>query len=339
MIAKEKKLFYNPFEDMAFTYDRCFLCGGYLKDSKSNEHIFPKWSLKRYDLWDENLILLNGSRIKYRQLTIPCCRICNNKHLSKIEKKIGKIIKKGYDKFKKFDELIIYQWILKIFYGLLFKELSLNKDLRNPLLGTIISPEILEKFETLHFFLQSIRVKFEFKNFLPWSIFILKSHTYDNPKENFDYHDEIFNLTFSIRMGEICIFACLEDSGAQKELFEEYFEEYEYYPIHPLQFDELSAKITYKSSLMNRVPKYISFLPEDENGMVIVTTTPLQGFSTKPIYDDWDPKSYSKVLYLYWSRWGKEMEEIFIEPNLVLSFLKDEEDNIKKYDRDGNSIE
>lgn len=81
-------------------------------------------------------------------------------------------------------------------------------------------------------------------------------------------------------MGDICIFACPEDSGAQKDLFEDYFDEHKHYPIHPLHFDKILAKIAYKSYLMNRVPKYISFLHENEYDIVLVATTPLQGFST-----------------------------------------------------------
>ena len=78
--------FYSPFENMIFSYDRCFLCGKKLK-RKTVEHVFPKWLMNDFDLWDQKITLLNQTKINYRQLIIPCCKECNNVYLSKVEKK------------------------------------------------------------------------------------------------------------------------------------------------------------------------------------------------------------------------------------------------------------
>ena len=73
---------YSPFEKMTFTYDKCFLCGEILTDENSTEeHIYPKWLQNKFDLWDKQLILLNGTGINYRNLKIPCCKRCNNKRV------------------------------------------------------------------------------------------------------------------------------------------------------------------------------------------------------------------------------------------------------------------
>ena len=110
-----KKL-YNPFEDMKFSYEFCFLCGDDLKDSKSKEHVFPQWLLNKYDLWDGQFELLNRTSITYNKLTIPCCLECNNDYLSQMEQKIRNAVNGGYDIFQELDELVIYQWLSKIFY-------------------------------------------------------------------------------------------------------------------------------------------------------------------------------------------------------------------------------
>ncbi|GGG07630.1 hypothetical protein GCM10010916_25630 [Paenibacillus abyssi] len=35
---------YDPFKEMTFTYDRCFMCGIFLDDDiNTDEHVFPKW--------------------------------------------------------------------------------------------------------------------------------------------------------------------------------------------------------------------------------------------------------------------------------------------------------
>lgn len=77
--------FYSPFDAMTFDNDHCFLCGSPLSQDGTAEHVFPKWLLEKYDLWDRKLTLLNGTTIAYRQLTVPCCQKCNNKYLSSLE--------------------------------------------------------------------------------------------------------------------------------------------------------------------------------------------------------------------------------------------------------------
>src|SRR5687768_8784160 len=65
----------------------CFLCAKKLTSrNRSDEHVFPKWMQTRFDLTNQEIILLNGTVIPYRQLTIPCCRRCNNTYLARIER-------------------------------------------------------------------------------------------------------------------------------------------------------------------------------------------------------------------------------------------------------------
>lgn len=136
---------------MSFTDDRCFLCGKKLK-TKTAEHVFPKWLLNEYDLWNQKIFLLNGTTINYRQLTIPCCEECNNIYLSKVENQIKKSYFKGFNDFVKVAKLVVYQWIGKIFYGLLFRELSLSLERTDPEKGSITNPDLLKDFKTFHFF-------------------------------------------------------------------------------------------------------------------------------------------------------------------------------------------
>lgn len=74
---------YNPFEELQLGQDKCFLCGCRLEKNNNNsaEHIFPKWLQKKYNLWKREIALPNETTIKYNQLTIPCCKNCNNTYL------------------------------------------------------------------------------------------------------------------------------------------------------------------------------------------------------------------------------------------------------------------
>lgn len=326
---------YNPFDAMCFTYDRCFLCGCVLGKRRSVEHVFPKWIQNKYNLWNKKIYLLNRSTITYRRLTIPCCRHCNVNCLSPIENTVKNHYLGGYSEFSKLDKITIYQWVAKIFYGLLFKELSLLMDRSDASSGFITPPELLEQLHMLHALLQSIRFPFEFAQSQPWSIFVLETHCYGDERD-FDYHDQLETLTFSIRLSGIGIIACLEDNGAQEQMSSDYFAKFKGAKLHPIQFDELFAKVAYQASLLNRTPKYIVVLPTERQQKVTVLASPLQGFSSKPIFDEWNQRDYARVLAFYWMKYGVLFDDIFKEPNLVLSLIEGEDGAIKVLDANGN---
>jgi len=78
---------------------------------------------------------------------------CNNHHLARLELEMQNAAEAGYDAVRGLDRLGLYQWMSTVFYGLLFKELSLAIDRSRPDAGSIIHPDILEMFRTLHGFL------------------------------------------------------------------------------------------------------------------------------------------------------------------------------------------
>jgi hypothetical protein len=46
--------------DMALDHDHCFLCGVELiAGNRTEEHVFPRWMQREYDLWTQRLTLLN----------------------------------------------------------------------------------------------------------------------------------------------------------------------------------------------------------------------------------------------------------------------------------------
>ena len=329
---------YNPFDAMRFGPDECFLCGALLEGNRSDEHIFPEWLLHRYNLWNKHLFLLNGTSIPYSKLTIPCCIGCNTGCLSRLENIVKQHIENGYNNFVTLDRKILYQWLLKIWYGLLFKEQLLRLDRTNPESRMIMPVDVLEQFRNSHFFLQSIRQQFQFESFQPWSIFIFPTHAYGDDRD-FDYHDGIFTLTFSIRMGDVGIVACLEDNGTQESALSSYFSLFQKHPLHWIQFSEIAARIAYKASLLNRTPHYVSITGENQNDFVHVTSLPLQGFINKPIYDEWINEDYAKLLLYYWRGMNLTIEDILTQDGLQLTFLFNDDDSVKHMDRDGNVIE
>lgn len=320
---------YDPFEAMEFGQDRCFLCGCHLeRDNRTDEHVFPKWLQHRYGLWDETITLLNRTHIPYRQLTIPSCTTCNNGPLSSLEKEISAAVECGFERFRALEPLRVFQWISKLFYGLLYKEafLKLDRASRSP--EKITSPDLLESLRMCHVFLQSVRLPVKFEGFVPWSMHLFQLKPPSDPRHLFDYRDALNSLTFGVQLGDIGVIMCLQDNGTHARVFCDYFAKFENLKLHRLQFQEVMAKVFYKNGLLNRTPKYVTFIG-DEHQETLVLTTPLQGFSSHPLYDDWDPRIYAQILSQFW---GFPMEDVFREPDQVLSLLTDENDVFTEID-------
>lgn len=325
---------YHPFESMSFNYEKCFLCGTALSGKNSVEHVFPKWILNRYNLWNQKLMLPNRTPITYRQLIIPCCTTCNNVYLSQVEKTIQESLESGFQWFINLDELIIFQWIAKIYYGLLFKDLSLLVHRKGKEKGTILSSEQLKRYQMLHELLQSVRVKFEFDLGIPWSIFIFRTHQYGDERD-FDYYD-MPSLNFSIRIGEVGIVACLGDNGALKEDYAVYLEQFKDIKLHPIQFNEIAAFLTYKTTLINRTPNYL-VINSPSSEVINVATMPIQGMSSESIYNQFNDRHYAQYLAHFWHKFGLQFTNIYdISTDFLVTYLKNEDDNVHVMNADGS---
>lgn len=321
-----ENIVYNPIKNKSLEKNRCFLCGAKLnKSNRTTEHIFPKWLLSRFDLWNKKLVLLNRTSIRYKNIRIPCCKKCNNEGLSRLESGIEAITKRGYSCFCKVPRKKIFLWLSKIFYEILYMEMRLLFDLSDKSQGTIMNKRSLEQFRACHQFLQAVRIKCKFHKPVPWSIFVFKVQKYAEKERNFDFRDNIFSLTVALRMNDMGIIACLQDNHAHEDIFGSYFNKIHRIALHPAQFNELVAMIFYKTSLLNRIPKYVTVLLEDR---IEVFSLPLQGYSSKPIFDDWSQQEFAKFVSFHC---GIPYEQAFHPPDKVWSILFDERQRLKKF--------
>lgn len=322
-----KNSIYDPIKNKSLEKNRCFLCGIKLtKTNRTEEHIFPRWLLNRYDLWNNTLVLLNRKSIQYRKIKIPSCKKCNSVHLGKLEKTIEQASRKGYREFIRVPKVRIFQWLQKIYYQILYMELRLLFNPAKKTEGTIIDKETLKRYRMCHLFLQSIRIKVKFHKPYPWSIFIFKVQEYKENKLNFDFKDNLFFLTIAIRLGDIGIIGCLQDNNAQEMMFKDYFRKIRRITLHPFQFDEIIAKVFYKESLRNRTPKYIYMLGKDQ---LEVVSMPLGELSSKPIYDDWNQAEYAKFVSVFC---GLDHSLVYQPPDKVWSILYNEKGKLRKLD-------
>src|SRR5215831_3080378 len=117
----------------------CFICGASPSTVKFNdEHILPKWALKRFDLLSKRIGLPNDSDFRYDKYTIPCCEPCNSRMGLEIETPISELVAKGYDAVSNY---LVREgpWLFFIWFNLIFikthlkdKSLRLHQDRRKP---------------------------------------------------------------------------------------------------------------------------------------------------------------------------------------------------------------
>ena len=56
----------------------CFVCGvGPDAAQFSDEHILPRWILKKFNLFDRTIGVPNTAQFPYGRYTVPCCLDCN----------------------------------------------------------------------------------------------------------------------------------------------------------------------------------------------------------------------------------------------------------------------
>lgn len=88
---------------------------------------------------------------------------------NKIEKPIQHFVDGGYEAFVECNREIAFQWLTKISYGILFEELSLKFDWRNPDSEPIYDSEDMKERKMQYTFLKSIINETTFHN-KPYSI-------------------------------------------------------------------------------------------------------------------------------------------------------------------------
>lgn len=306
----------------------CFLCGRRLGSrNRSDEHVIPKWVQDKFQLRNQELNLLNGTSIPYRQLTIPCCKTCNNVHLSRVEKSVRDAVIAGPERVMQLDQETLFLWLGKIFYGLLFKEHFLKADRTRGNSRRIVPKSLINRYSLHHNFLQAARLPFTFHDNVPASILVVPLQAPKDVRFQFDFRDSYQLLAISIRLGDVGIVGALQDGGAQRKGYFHYLRRYQNIatPLHPLQFLELTAKFFYRTGLQNRVPK---FLLAENQTRIDVIQPPLGGFSSKPIWDDWNQEEFAQMLATFT---GSALDFIWEPPDRVRSWLETADNRVHHF--------
>jgi hypothetical protein len=112
----------------------CFVCGAKPGEVTFNdEHVIPKWLLRKYNLFARKINLANGTTLPYDRYTVPCCEACNTLMGRVIEEPMRQIIDGGFDAVDAYCErhgsLKFYVWMGLIFLKIHLKDRQLRAHL------------------------------------------------------------------------------------------------------------------------------------------------------------------------------------------------------------------
>ena len=278
--------------------------------------------MSRFNLADEPFKLLDESIATYKDLKVPCSAAVNEQYLEPLEAEIAAAFDIGYDAVKEVDELKLFQWAGKLLYGIIFNEMQSGIKQQHAQGHEFnISQSLIHKFSNLHLMLQRVYQPIQFEGFTPFSLFLFKVDSEDGL---FGYRDEINTLIFSLRIKDFGLVICLQDNGANRTYHRDILEKINGQTLHPIQFEELNARVFYSAYLFNRLPEY-NVLPVGED--TFIEAMPLRGMSGKPLFDNWQNKTYGQVLENFWKKWGYLLLEIIKDPENPVSFLLDADGN------------
>ncbi|WP_443937117.1 hypothetical protein [Pedobacter sp. MW01-1-1] len=309
---------YNPFKKFDFLYKSCFLSGSTIQSPVVQVPLLPKWLLEQAGLsGEEQIQFLDQSIRSYNSLVIPVNSEINEQFLQPLEAKVEKAFKQGYEGLATLSEIDLFNWIGKFLYGFIYAEMNaaLRKEMTAD--GLNMSQSLMMKFANLNFMLQNLYTGIVFEDFTPWSITVVKLEDNETP---FSFRDEINTLTFSLKMKDFGIVACLQDNGTNKRYHQDIINHVAQKALSAQQFEELSARFYYSAYLFNRLPEY-TFMPVE--GITYIEAMPLRGNMSKPLFDVWQHKTYAQVLENFWKPWGYVLFEILKNPEQPMSFFEE----------------
>lgn len=310
---------YNPFLTFNFDNQSCFLTGKPLQSAEEQIQVFPVWMMRLFDLEEKPFKMLDENVVTYKSLKLPCS-IPVARAIEKIEKDVEQAMEGGYAEVKNLDKHTLFRWIAKILYGVVFNEIQAGVR-QATLSGEDLnfSQALVHKFQNLHAMLQSLVLSMEFEHASPFTIQVFPV---DNASDTFLYRDEINTLVFSLRMKDFAIIATLQDNGTNAVYHEDLLNRIAGHVLHPIQFEEVCARYFYSAYLFNRLPQY-TYMETPEK--IYIEPMPLNDWTLKPIFDDWQVKTYGQVLENFWKPWGYTLFEIIKNPEKPMTFLFDED--------------
>ncbi len=311
---------YNPFENMNFDVETCFLSGVSLSDLATQKiTVFPQWIIERFQLDDKRFKLMNSvSAIPYSKFYLPACQAVIDA-MNKLDDEIQKAFNKGYDKVKELPEEKLFLWSARMIYGVLYHDLKLEQDNHQRQNSEFkLSHQLSERFALFHLMIQALITPINFGQPKPWSIVVVKLKY---SKDIFNYYDDTVRLVFTLGLNDLGIIAIMQDGGFVKRHEQPLLNKINTAVLHPIQFEELKARFIYYNYLLQIKP---CFDFKENKSQILINTLPHAVKENTPVFASWDDNMFADVLTEFWKPWGFQKKDIRTAPNAPISFLENE---------------
>lgn len=225
----------------------CFICGA-ARGSKTfnDEHIIPRWVLRRFALFDKSITLPSGERRTYDRYKVPCCKDCNSLLGERIEGPVSKLLDGGYDEVRsalleRGNELL-FTWLALLFFKNHLKDLTVGLD-RNPMKsqGNIGAFYDWGSFHHVHAIARSPYTR---ASLLPGVVGSLCVYEIKDGRnvDAFDYLTFSFAQVVMVRLGSIGMVAVLDDAGGAAQAWEQKLSLIDA-PISEIQLKEVAVML------------------------------------------------------------------------------------------------
>jgi hypothetical protein len=246
--------------------DCCFICGA-KPDSKefNDEHIIPDWILRKYKLHKEYVTLPNGSKFKYSQYKVPCCKDCNSELGKTYEEPISELLGKSYNdivaEINKDPKIVhfLFKWLSLIFLKTHLKDKLLLAERDTRINAGFLSDDYYwEDIHHIHCVARSHYTKAKIDSNVYGTIFILPAMVVDR-FGGFDFIDSQAGKAIMLQLGEFTIISVLNDSCASSTIFMEQIKKINA-PLSPFQLREIVAHLNFINLSLKERPVYKSVI-------------------------------------------------------------------------------
>jgi len=241
--------------------DCCFICGARSGSKRfSNEHIIPKWILRRYGLFNRHITLPSLSGFTYGRYVIPCCEECNGLLGRVIEDPVSRAIAGGFsaviEHINNYGPWLFFLWQSLIYLKTHLKDRSLliHRDHRK---GTHTIGEMYEwrRLYHIHCIARSIYTNAQISPSVLGSFVVLPAK-FAKHLDRFDYVDLYQAWSTMIRVEDMCFISVLNDCGAALSFHKDRLSKWGRGPLSPLQYREIFVRMSYVNMKLKNRPTF-----------------------------------------------------------------------------------
>lgn len=240
--------------------DCCFVCGA-APDSKpfNDEHILPRWLLRRHNLFEREITLPNGNSYRYGRYKIPCCEECNTFMGRNVEEPVRTLLASGHqavgEHLRTHGPDLLYRWLSLIYVKTHLRDATIpwNRDRRNDV-GPIGDLYEWSAFHHIHAVARSIREGIQLGHRVVGSFVALPALDLEG-EDDFDFGDTYRPRAILIRTGKTALVAVLNDAGAAQFVYSPKLKKVSS-PLSSPQLREILAHFAYINEHLSTRPKF-----------------------------------------------------------------------------------